>query len=123
MRWPDPWPTDYLVAMRAATFAFAMGRGREFTMQAFRDAFRRGVDLSNPAHVLAAAQRAGLDRMETERAVADPTIKRILRQATDGAYATGVFGVPTVAVDSDLFWGDDRLEDAAARLSGLTAPA
>src|SRR5271163_1729736 len=34
IRWPDPWPTNYLMAMRAATFAFASGRGREFTLRA-----------------------------------------------------------------------------------------
>src|SRR3954451_13516601 len=36
MRWPDPWPTDYLFAMRATTFAFAVGRGREFAVEAMR---------------------------------------------------------------------------------------
>jgi 2-hydroxychromene-2-carboxylate isomerase len=29
--------------------------------------------------------------------------------------------VPTIAVDDELFWGDDRLEDAASHLSNLTA--
>ena len=29
MCWPDPWPDDYLTAMRAVTYAFAVGRGRE----------------------------------------------------------------------------------------------
>jgi 2-hydroxychromene-2-carboxylate isomerase len=28
----------------------------------------------------------------------------------------GVFGVPTVAVGDELFWGDDRLDEAAAQL-------
>ena len=36
--------------------------------------------------------------------------------ATDAAIARGVTGVPTVAVGDALFWGDDRLEDAAAAL-------
>src|SRR5579863_3232991 len=31
LRWPEPWPSNYLFAMRAATFAFRSGRGREFT--------------------------------------------------------------------------------------------
>src|SRR3954467_8415008 len=59
MRWPDPWPSHYLMAMRAATYAFAAGRGREFTTQAFRDAFTEGRDLSLPANVLRAATQAG----------------------------------------------------------------
>ena len=42
------------------------------------------------------------------------TIKAALREATEAAHERGVFGVPTVAVGEELFWGDDRLEDAAA---------
>src|SRR6476661_2153129 len=52
MRWPDPWPADSLFAMRAATFAFATGAGRPFTLQAYRDAFVRGADLGIPGRVL-----------------------------------------------------------------------
>jgi 2-hydroxychromene-2-carboxylate isomerase len=121
MRWPDPWPADYLEAMRACTFAFSVGRGREFTMEAFRNAFRRGRDLSMPARVLEAACRVGLERAEVEQRMRDPQIKAALRQATEAAYECGVFGVPTFAIDDELFWGDDRLEDAAAHLARLLA--
>jgi 2-hydroxychromene-2-carboxylate isomerase len=121
MRWPDPWPSNYLTAMRAATFAFAAGRGREFTLRAFRNAFQLGAELSRPARVFEAAQQAGLDGIETQRAIADPEVKAALREATDEAYRIGVFGVPTIAIGDELFWGDDRLEDAASHLNSLTA--
>ena len=118
MRWPDPWPADYLTAMRATTYAFSLGRGRDFTMQAYRDAFQRGSELSVAANVLQSAARAGLDREAVLAAASDPEIKRTLRDATDAAYDRGVFGVPTIAIGDELFWGDDRLEDAAAHLQG-----
>ena len=116
MRWPDPWPTDYLFAMRATTFAFAAGRGREFALAAFRLAFREGADLSIPGQVLRAGRAVGLDPAELEAATRDPAVKQQLRDATQAAYDLGVIGVPTVAIDDDTFWGDDRLEDAAAHL-------
>jgi 2-hydroxychromene-2-carboxylate isomerase len=116
MRWPDPWPSDYLFAMRVATFAFRRGHGREFTRAAFREAFQQGRDLSTPAHVLDAAASAGLDRADAEAATRDPAIKQALRDTTDRAHERGVFGVPTVAVGDELLWGDDRLEDAAVML-------
>jgi 2-hydroxychromene-2-carboxylate isomerase len=119
MRWPDPWPSDYLTAMRAVTFAFTVERGREFALQAFRDAFQRGLDLSVVAHVLEVGERAGLDRRELETATQDPQIKQALRQATDAAHGLGVIGVPTVAIDRELFWGDDRLGDAGAYLNAV----
>lgn len=117
VRWPDPWPGNYLMAMRAATFAYQIGMGYEFTMRAFRNAFQEGSDLGLPAEVLRAAEDAGLDPRAVETATEDPDVKLTLRDATDTAHQLGVFGVPTIAIDGELFWGDDRLEDAAAHLS------
>jgi 2-hydroxychromene-2-carboxylate isomerase len=119
VRWPDPWPTDYLFAMRVTTFAFTAGRGREFTIRAFRDAFRRGADLSIPAHVLAAARAVGFDPSQVEAAAREAQVKEALREATQAAYEMGVIGVPTFAVGDELFWGDDRLEDAASHLANV----
>jgi 2-hydroxychromene-2-carboxylate isomerase len=121
IHWPEGWPGHYLMAMRAATFAYRAGVGHEFTMSALRLAFREGADLSAPENVLEAARRAGLDPGEVERATQDPEIKQALREATDAAHELGVFGVPTIAVGRELFWGDDRLEEAAARVSGEAA--
>ncbi len=122
MRWPDPWPTNYLYAMRAATYAFQTGHVRPFTMQAFRQAFAHGHDLAIPEYVLQAAEQAGLDPSAVDEATRDPQIKLALRAATDAAHALGVFGVPTIAIDNELFWGDDRLQDAAAALEQTSSP-
>jgi 2-hydroxychromene-2-carboxylate isomerase len=121
MRWPDPWPSNYLFAMRAATYAFEVGPGHAFVMQAYRNAFQRGVDLSTPAHVLEAGSEVGLEADAVEAAVGDDAIKGALKDATDAAFTRGVIGVPTIAIGDELFWGDDRLEDAAAHLSGSAA--
>ncbi len=120
MRWPDPWPADYLTAMRATTYAFSVGRGRDFTTQAYRDAFQRGSELSVAQNVLQSAARAGLDPDAVGAGASAPGIKQALRDATDAAYDRGVFGVPTIAVGDELFWGDDRLEDAAAHLQAAS---
>lgn len=117
MRWPDPWPGNYLDAMRASTYAFSIGLGREFALRAFRNAFQHGVDLSIPANVLQAAAEVGIDAAKIEAALADRQIKQALRDATDAAFALGVIGVPTLAIGEQTFWGDDRLPDALAHLS------
>ena len=116
LRWPDPWPSSSLHAMRAATYARRAGSEREFASAAYAVAFAQGHDLGELRHVLAAAERAGLDPAEVEAAIAEPGTKDELRAATGAAHARGVFGVPTVAVGDELFWGDDRLEEAAAAL-------
>ena len=116
LQWPDPWPSSSLGAMRAALHARAAGREREFASAAFQVAFGEGHDLAEPRNVLAAAERTGLEPAEVEAAIADRAIKDELRAETDAAHARGVFGVPTVAVGKELFWGDDRLEAAAGAL-------
>jgi 2-hydroxychromene-2-carboxylate isomerase len=116
MRWPDPWPSDYLFAMRATTFAFGVGRGRELAVRAMRDAFAGGVDLSVPDHVLRAGRAIGIEPEVLAAGAVRPDIKRALRAATETAYGLGVIGVPTIAIDDALFWGDDRLEAAVAHL-------
>jgi 2-hydroxychromene-2-carboxylate isomerase len=115
--WPDPWPGDYLFAMRVVSYGFARGRGEELARALLRAAFTQGVNLSLPAEGLAVAERAGWPRAELQAAAEDPAVKRALRESTDRAHALGVFGVPTIAVGTELFWGDDRLEDAAAALA------
>jgi 2-hydroxychromene-2-carboxylate isomerase len=121
MRWPDPWPTNYLFAMRASTYAFSVGLGREFVVAAYRSAFQRGADLSIPGHVLEAGREVGIASDALTQGAAGPAIKDELRVATDAAFELGVIGVPTVAIDDEVFWGDDRLEDAAAHLRAVTA--
>ncbi len=64
--------------------------------------------------MLGAVARAGLHRDAVAEAIGSPEIKERLRAETDAALERGVTGVPTVAVGAQLFWGDDRLEDAAA---------
>jgi 2-hydroxychromene-2-carboxylate isomerase len=61
----------------------------------------------------------GIERAELEIALAEQEIKDRLRAQTDEVLALGVFGVPTVVVGTELFWGDDRLQDAAASYRAL----
>lgn len=117
VRWPEPWPGNTLLAMRAATAAAADGpaASRAFLLAALRAGFRDGRDLSSPEAVADAAREAGLDAEALLAAAATPEVKAALRDRTDAAVAAGVQGVPSVLVDGAApLWGDDRLEDAAA---------
>ena len=115
----DPvWQPALLGGLFKTTWAQTEGAAKAFALAATRRAFVEGRDLSLPDEVLAAARAAGLD--PGPEAFADPAIKLALREATDAAQARGVFGVPTVAVGDELFWGDDRLEEAAAAQKQLS---
>src|SRR4051812_18807812 len=117
VRWPRPWPGNYLSAMRIAVWAQREGAAAGYALAAARRAFVRGRDLSRLDEAAAAAADAGLDPAAAGRAAADRAIKAALREATEAAFARGVRGVPTLARGPSLFWGDDRLEDAAGTLA------
>jgi 2-hydroxychromene-2-carboxylate isomerase len=112
--WPDPWPGEMLHAMRVATFAKQTGRTIAFSLAAFRQQFAAGKDLTDPDNVMIAAAACELHPRALASAVKTSIVKDALREATDAAVAAGVFGVPSVRVGEEVFWGDDRLEDAVA---------
>ncbi len=111
--WPEPYPANTLTAMRAATWAAQQGAGRQYARAAYSMAFAEGIDLTDPAALTEAAERAGLDGASLPEALADPAIKAALRAANDAAITEGVYGVPTFDAGGLLWWGDHQLEAAA----------
>ena len=116
--WPEPWPGNYLFAMRVAAYAQQSARAEAFALAAFRAAFVDGRDLTEPANVLRAAAACRLDCNDARNAAESAAMKQALREATERAAEVGVHGVPTVVIDRILFFGDDRLEEAAACMRG-----
>jgi len=116
LRYPQGWPreTYSLAPLRAAWVAEEAGLLRETSRELFGAMFVDGRDLADLDTVLDAAERAGLERERVRAGIQRQEIKERLRTATDDALARGVTGVPTIAVGDALFWGDDRLEEAAA---------
>jgi 2-hydroxychromene-2-carboxylate isomerase len=122
LRWPDPWPGHMLAAMRGAVVAQDDGIAREYALAAFRAAFAGGRDLSDVDAVLSVAASVGLDEQRVRERIAAPDVKQRLIDATERAHRAGVPGVPAVIVGEEVFWGDDRLEEAAAAAARRSAP-
>lgn len=115
--WPDPWPGNMLFAMRVATFAKQTGRTVSFALAAFRQAFAAGRDLSEHDNVLISAAACELHPNAVSKAAGTESVKNALREATDQAAELGVIGVPSLLVGDEVFWGDDRLEEAVEAAS------
>ena len=114
IRWPDGWPAEsYSVdPARAAVVGARHGKVREVTLALYAKIFSEGMRLDDPALLDAVGEETGLPDLRAAAKEAD--VKQALRAATDDAMARGVAGIPTVEVAGRLFWGDDRLEEAAA---------
>ncbi|MGH2858939.1 MAG: 2-hydroxychromene-2-carboxylate isomerase [Solirubrobacteraceae bacterium] len=119
--WPAGWPADGLMAMRAAAWAKRLGRVEAFARAVYRAQFTTGADISERAVLQACATRVGLYGDALAGAVADADVKRALRVATERAWGAGVRGIPTLRCATELFYGDDRLEDAARHLASARA--
>jgi 2-hydroxychromene-2-carboxylate isomerase len=122
VRYPEGWPAETysLAPLRAAMLAADDGqdRLRALTHELFKTMFVDGQHLADLDSVLDAAERAGMDRDAVRSGIESQAVKDRLRAETDAALERGVTGVPTVAVGEQLYWGDDRLEEAAAALTG-----
>ena len=74
--------------------------------------FVRDQDINQPEQMVPIVAELGLSALDlTERAQSEP-IKTRLRDQTEQARAKGIFGAPTFFVGTEMFWGNDRLDDA-----------
>jgi len=109
---PTEFPRQALLPMRVAL----LGAGQPW-MAAFcrRIMLRNWSDdreIASPEAVLAALEGLVADPRALLDAARSEDNKLALRRQTELARSLGIFGAPTFLVGSEMFWGDDRLEDA-----------
>ena len=102
--------SDTTLALRAAFVARDEGRFAAFHHPAYRARWAEAIDLSERDVVRRLLAEAGLDGdASLARAESEEIGDRLARE-TEGAIARGVFGVPTLFVGDEMFWGNDRFE-------------
>lgn len=105
-------PQNGLKAARIALIGNDEGWGPGFTRAVYLANFAEQEDISDD-NVLAAILKAlSLDPAAIVARAYTPENKARLKTQTDEAIARGVFGAPSFLVGDELFWGNDRLEDA-----------
>ncbi|WP_306391323.1 2-hydroxychromene-2-carboxylate isomerase [Telluria beijingensis] len=117
-RRPSVFPRRALLPMRVALLAADEPWMGEFCRRVMRMAWAEDREIDAAAPVLAALDGLALDPLALlERAGLDAA-KAALRAQTGEARRLGIFGGPSFIVAGELFWGDDRLEDALAWAQG-----
>jgi len=116
LRFPPAHPFNPLAALRLVVAAGSDRRAAKGVLDAV---FRDGRDVTDPRVIAELARELGV--ADAERAVSDSRVKQQLRENTDWAISLGVFGVPTLVIGKELFWGHDAfgmaldyLDDPAA---------
>jgi len=114
MRLPPAHPFNPLSALR---LIIAAGSTHRAVKTVFEAIFVHGMDVADASVISALA--AQLNITDADTALAAPEVKKQLHDNSAWAIARGVFGVPTLVIDDEIFWGHDAFDMA---LDFLIAP-
>jgi len=117
MRRPSRFPRNGLRAARVACWFEDEPWLPAFVRAAYDANFARDLEIGEPEVVAACLERAGAPAGALDAAGSEAA-KAKLRARSDEAAALGLFGAPSFTVGGELFWGNDRLEDALAWAAG-----
>lgn len=112
---PVPYPlAAWDTANRVAVLAAAEGWVGDYSRATYRRWFQEGIEPGSEPNLSDSLREIGRDPSRVIASAATPEIGAAYETATSMARALGIFGSPTFAVGHELFWGDDRLDDAIA---------
>jgi 2-hydroxychromene-2-carboxylate isomerase len=115
---PPTHPFNPLLALRAASLPMDSDSRRRLVDALFAATWGGGGGVEDPAAVAACAREAGLDGEAIVLEAATAEAKARLRAQTEEALRAGAFGVPTMLVSGELFWGSDSFGHIEAFLRG-----
>ena len=112
-RVPAPYPLQQFdLANRIAVLGQREGWCVDYVRATYRRWFQEGQEPGLEPNLTGSLREIGQDPMRVVAAAEGDAIGRAYDEATDAARKLGIFGSPSFRVDGELFWGDDRLEDA-----------
>lgn len=110
---PAPYPLkEFDLANRIAVLGRAEGWARDYIVATYKLWFEEGLEAGGPENLTRALARIGQDHDRIVARAMSDDIETAYRTATTEARQRGIFGAPSFVIDGELFWGDDRLEDA-----------
>jgi 2-hydroxychromene-2-carboxylate isomerase len=114
LRRPSVFPRNGLLAARVACRASAEPWCPDFVRAVYRANFGDDREISDPAVIESILDALGQPGRRLIDAARTDEAKARLREQSEEAVRLGIFGAPSFIVDGELFWGNDRLEDAIA---------
>jgi 2-hydroxychromene-2-carboxylate isomerase len=115
LRVPAPYPSKNSALTNCIALVGSQeGWVKEFALAAYWRWFQLGEESGGDDHVTSSLHDIGQDPWRVLDLARGEHIQQLWDSETKRARELGVFGSPTFAVDGELFWGDDRLEDAVS---------
>lgn len=110
---PAPYPlTNLVLANQVARLGVEEGWVADYTQATYRRWFDEGQPAGEDPNLSDSLTEIGQDPGRVLSLAQSQPIADALQRDTDEAMSLGVFGSPSFLVGAEIFWGDDRLEDA-----------
>ena len=115
---PPSHPFNPLLSLRVTAAVDDVEARTRLVTALYTAAWGEGRGIETPEQVGAVLTAAGFDAQALLAAAATPEVKGRVRRNTEEALAQGTFGVPSVLVDGEMFWGVDSLGHLERFLEG-----
>ncbi len=107
---PKYHPFNPLAALRMSLAEVSGTHQHRLITAIFESGWSRGKDLGDLPTLISLMDEQGLDGAYLSEEIANAEVKNLLVNETATAIEKGVFGVPSMIVDGNLFWGNDQME-------------
>ena len=114
LKHPTQFPRNGLLAARVACAVVGEPWGPEFVRRVYRANFGEDRDIAEPETITSILESLDQDAGAWIERAQSAEGKERLRRHTEAAMSLGIFGAPSFVVGRELFWGNDRLEEAIA---------
>ena len=112
---PVPYPlSEFDLANQIAILGLEEGWGIDYVRLTYKKWFQEGKEPAIDPSISEVCDELKLNKNEIITAAKDQIIQNKYLLNTDSARNNKIFGSPTFVVNSEIFWGDDRMEDAIA---------
>ena len=110
---PVPYPLqEFDLANRVAVLAMKEGWCEDYVRETYRLWFIDGHEAGSDVNLTQTLSEVGQDKLRVLELADSSDLEAAYLNQTESAKQAGIFGSPSFIVDGELFWGDDRLEDA-----------
>jgi 2-hydroxychromene-2-carboxylate isomerase len=115
---PKYHPFNPLPALRLSLRQIGGTNQEKIISAIFEAGWSQGKDIGDPHELVSLLDSIDVDGITLFEQINEPSVKEFLKQETDGAIELGVFGVPTMIIDEQLFWGNDQFDHMSLYIEG-----
>lgn len=118
LKFPKYHPFNSLAALRASLKEVSGDHQNALISAIFHAGWGEGEDIGDAEVIVNVAREVGLDSDDVMESINKVDVKESLKSNTEEAISKGVFGIPTMVFEGELYWGNDQFEYLSSIIKG-----